>query len=134
MSAYYLPLMALPVVVLEPGQYMTRSGERVTVEKVSSKHDNECIGFYTDSGTAERWHKSGRILATTETGNDLISRADSPRSRIVQPGGLTKELQELFRDAVKTSEVAHTCEWLVSEGYASDIAQARELVDGAFYE
>jgi hypothetical protein len=64
-------------------------------------------------------------MATTE------NRA--PNNRIVQPGGLSKKLQRTIKAAVKSAEVATTCEWLVSEGYASDKAHARELVDAVIY-
>lgn len=57
-----------------------------------------------------------------------------PASRIVMPGGLKKRLINTIKAAVRTSEIAHTCDWLVSEGYASDEAHARELVSAAFYE
>lgn len=54
-------------------------------------------------------------------------------NRIVQPGGLSKKLQGTIKAAVKSAEVATTCEWLVSEDYASDKAHARELVDAVIY-
>lgn len=54
--------------------------------------------------------------------------------RIVQPGGLSKSLIRTIKAAVKSAEVATTCEWLVSEGYATDLTHARELVNSAFYE
>lgn len=57
----------------------------------------------------------------------------SKPSRFIQTGGLNKSLCRTIRAAVKSAEVAHTCDWLVSEGYASDTAHARELIDGAFY-
>ena len=58
------------------------------------------------------------------------ARAD----RIIQPGGLSKSLIRTIRAAGKSAEVATTCEWLVSEGYATDLIHARELVNSAFYE
>lgn len=54
-----------------------------------------------------------------------------PQGRVVQPGGLSKSLIKTIKAAVKSAEVAHTCDWLVSEGYASDLAHARELVESA---
>jgi len=57
-----------------------------------------------------------------------------PNDRIVQPGGLSKKLRSTIKAAVKSAEIATTCEWLVSEGYASGAPHARELVDSAFYE
>ncbi|ANF89288.1 hypothetical protein A7J50_5974 (plasmid) [Pseudomonas antarctica] len=53
------------------------------------------------------------------------------KTKTVQPGGLNKRLIGTLKAAVKSSEVAHTCEWLVIEGYASDAAHARELVSSA---
>lgn len=61
----------------------------------------------------------------------LRLQKEARQERLVQPGGLHKELISDIEAAVKTSEVAHTCEWLVSEGYASDEAHARELVNSA---
>ncbi|MGO4801115.1 hypothetical protein ACEN2T_17695 [Pseudomonas sp. W22_MBD1_FP4] len=52
-------------------------------------------------------------------------------SRVVQPGGLKKRLIGTIKAAVRTAEVATTCEWLVDQGYASDIDHARELVNSA---
>lgn len=59
--------------------------------------------------------------------------ADSapPAIKIVQPGGLSNQLIATIKAAVTSSAVAHTCDWLISEGYASDSAHARELVDSA---
>lgn len=51
--------------------------------------------------------------------------------KIVPSGGLNKQLIVTIKAAVKSSEVAHTCDWLVSEGYASDAVHARELVNSA---
>jgi len=53
------------------------------------------------------------------------------KTKLVQPGGLNKRLIGTIKAAVKSSAVAHTCEWLVTEGYASDVAHARELVDSS---
>ena len=53
------------------------------------------------------------------------------KNKIVQPGGLNKRLIGTIKAAVNSSAVAHTCEWLVIEGYASDTAHARELVSSA---
>lgn len=52
--------------------------------------------------------------------------------RIVQPGGLSKSLIRKIKGAVRSAEVATTCEWLVTEGYATDLSHARELVNSAF--
>ena len=37
-------------------------------------HDFNCVGQYASSGIAERWHKTGRIMATSETANDIVKR------------------------------------------------------------
>jgi hypothetical protein len=74
-SAHFYPLIFVPVVITAPGKYLTRCGETVTVEVVSTKHDFGCTGFYDKEGIKERWHKSGRIFAGQETQNDIISAA-----------------------------------------------------------
>lgn len=55
----------------------------------------------------------------------------SAKTKIVEPGGLNKRLIGTIKAAVNSSAVVHTCDWLVSEGYASDTAHARELVNSA---
>ena len=74
MTTYFIPLFYLPTIVVEPGHYLPRAGERVLVERVSSRHDFNCTGRYASCGTAERWHKTGRIMATSETPNDIVKR------------------------------------------------------------
>lgn len=73
-SAYFAPLVTKPIVITQPGQYITRGGETVTVTAASWRHDFGCVGTYSD-GVAERWHRSGRILATRETRNDIVKEA-----------------------------------------------------------
>jgi len=75
--AYFAPLVLPPVVITEPGQYLTRSGERVTVESTSQKHDFGNRGYYgsADNRIAESWHRSGRVSASRESNNDIVSRA-----------------------------------------------------------
>lgn len=53
------------------------------------------------------------------------------KAKLITPGELNKRLISTIKAAVRTSEVAHTCEWLISEGMASDEAHARELVNSA---
>lgn len=72
MSMYYLPLITLPALIEAPGEYLTRDGELVVIEKVSSKLGDTCAGYYKASGIPERWHKTGRILASSETPNDIV--------------------------------------------------------------
>lgn len=76
MSAYFAALVTLPVVINDTGEYITRSGERVSVHRASAHHDFGCSGEYLACGTAERWHKSGRINATSQTNNDIVRQAD----------------------------------------------------------
>jgi predicted nucleic acid-binding protein len=74
-SIYFIPLFTLPVIINEPGEYLTRGGDRVTIDRASTRHDYGCVGSYVACGTAEKWHKSGRILATSETSNDVVCKA-----------------------------------------------------------
>lgn len=70
-SAHFTPLVLKPIVIAEPGVYVTRCGEPVIVRAVSRRHNFGCVGHYLN-GVAERWHKSGRIFAGTETANDIV--------------------------------------------------------------
>lgn len=72
-SAYFAPLVLLPTIITKPGKYLTRNGETVVVWEISTKHDLGCIGHYYQNGLPESWHKSGRIYATSETANDIVS-------------------------------------------------------------
>lgn len=72
-SAYFVPLICLPAVIDGPGKYVTRCGEVVEIVKSSNRHDYGCTGTYSNN-VAERWHKSGRIFATKETANDVVSK------------------------------------------------------------
>jgi hypothetical protein len=62
------------------------------------------------------------------------NETDAHAERTVQPGGLSKSLIRKIKAAVSSAAVATTCEWLVSEGYATDLSHARELVNSACYE
>lgn len=75
--AYFAPLVILPTVITEPGKYVTRCGETVTIERSSAKHDFGNRGFYgsTDERITEGWHRSGRVSASRESNNDVVSRA-----------------------------------------------------------
>lgn len=53
------------------------------------------------------------------------------KTKIVQPGELNKRLIGTIKAAVNSSALAHTCDWLVREAYASDAVHARELVNSA---
>lgn len=72
MSAYFAPLVLLPTVIKAPGQYLTRAGDLVTIDRTSQRHDFGCVGRYAD-GIGEQWHRSGRIYASTATANDIIA-------------------------------------------------------------
>jgi hypothetical protein len=73
-SAYFASLVNRPVVIKEAGSYITRSGEVVQISMVSTNHNLGCKGTYS-SGVSEAWHKSGRILSTSETANDIVAMA-----------------------------------------------------------
>ncbi len=75
MSAYYVPIILLEVVINGPGEYLTRGGDRVRVDRASTRNDFECVGYYVSCGTTESWHRSGRTHATSETRNDIVTRA-----------------------------------------------------------
>lgn len=71
-SAYFAPLVTLPTVIDGPGAYVTRCGETVLIDAASSKHCFGCRGVYENGGIADSWHRSGRILASRETANDIV--------------------------------------------------------------
>lgn len=73
-AGWFAAFVVLPVVITGPGQYVTRSGEVVTVAQASSRHAFECRGAYSD-GVSEAWHKSGRLLFGSETANDIVRAA-----------------------------------------------------------
>ena len=70
-DSYFAPLVTLPAIVTHRGEYMTRSGETVRIDRITTMHDFGCCGVYADH-TRECWHKSGRILASHETENDIV--------------------------------------------------------------
>lgn len=76
-KAYFLPLVSLPVIIDEPGKYVTRCGDVVTINIVSVKHDFGCYGSYGvgDNGAGESWHKSGRLFATSKSLYDIVGKA-----------------------------------------------------------
>lgn len=91
MSAYFVPLITLPVTIDEPGEYLTRGGDRVTIDRASTRHDYGCVGSYVKCGTADKWHKSGRILATSETPNDLVSKASCDATPVPEKANVAGE-------------------------------------------
>lgn len=72
--AYFAPLVTLPAVITGPGEYLTRAGERVKVVVASRRHEFGCEGQYS-TGQDEAWHKTGRLFASRETRNDIVSPA-----------------------------------------------------------
>lgn len=114
------------VEVLDREFVQNEAGEQFEVECVSDEITlSDLEGF-----------KASFHLGKTRLQGKLRMRKPAPvlkLNRIVQPGGLTKSLCRTIRAAVKTAEVTLTCDWLVSEGYASNTDHARELIDGAFY-
>lgn len=74
--AYMAPLVTLPTIIDKAGRYVTRRGETVMVDAVSARYRAEfgCSGRY-ENGVSEAWHKSGRLLAGTETLNDIVRAA-----------------------------------------------------------
>jgi hypothetical protein len=60
-----------PTIVSQPGRYVTRGGETVTVERIDR---SRAFGQYPN-GTREWWTLSGRTLPFTESPNDLVGAA-----------------------------------------------------------
>jgi hypothetical protein len=71
-AAYFAPLVVLPIIIDAPGRYVTRAGDIVTIEHIAAGFRFVCSGRYDRCGTHERWHRSGRVLATSETPNDIV--------------------------------------------------------------
>lgn len=66
-------LVMLPIVIDVPGQYITRCNEIATIRAVSTWHDFGCVGRYA-SGTADAWHKSGRLHFWSLSDNDIMGK------------------------------------------------------------
>lgn len=73
-KAWYASLVTKPDIITAPGEYVTRSGETVTVTDASRRHDFRCIGTYSN-GIREGWHKSGRLYFGIESKNDIVRHA-----------------------------------------------------------
>ena len=69
---YCAHFLSFPVIITEPGQYVTRSGEVVVIEDGSDFHWKR--GRYPN-GVRESWHRSGRIFSGQETPNDIVGPA-----------------------------------------------------------
>lgn len=70
-SAYFSSFILLD----GPGEYLTRGGERVTIDQASTRHDFGCSGRYSGCNTQDHWHKSGRLSASSQSKNDIVARA-----------------------------------------------------------
>jgi hypothetical protein len=71
----YTPSWALPVLITEPGTYVTRCGEQVVIEDVATSRHSLCWGRYA-SGVREHWHPTGRIFnSSLLSDNDIVSKA-----------------------------------------------------------
>lgn len=73
-SASFCAFITLPNVIEQPGQYITRGGEVVTVDAASSRHDFKCKGRYAN-GVHDCWHKSGRLYFGALSKNDIVRPA-----------------------------------------------------------
>jgi hypothetical protein len=72
-SAYFAPLVTLPVIIDTPGSYRTRCGDVVTIDVVTMSHAFHCRGVYPN-GRLEDWHRSGRLYAGVESDNDVVTK------------------------------------------------------------
>jgi hypothetical protein len=84
MTATRINLNDLPVVITQPGDYITRSGDRATVHEVSSHTDLTCTSFGAKGskwrmyrgkyrpGGYTIWHRSGRCYPLRESGSDIV--------------------------------------------------------------
>lgn len=73
-KSYFAALVTKPTIIVKPGKYQTRCGEIVKVEIASARHEFGCVGVYAN-GVREVWHKTGRLYATRECANDIVSAA-----------------------------------------------------------
>lgn len=73
-ACFLSPLVSLPVVIVDAGKYITRSGEVVEVDVASSNQDLGCKGTYS-TGQAEGWHRSGRLYSSKQSMNDIVQAA-----------------------------------------------------------
>lgn len=72
-KAWFSSLVTKNVVIAEPGEYITRGGEKVAIIKASSNHDFGCRGKYA-TGQRDNWHKSGHVFFSKESVNDIVSK------------------------------------------------------------
>lgn len=74
----HMQFITLPVVIDGPGSYLTRGGDVVTVEQISSGlgfgYQNRAVGRYSN-GTVEFWScRGGRVLPYYLSRNDIVSK------------------------------------------------------------
>lgn len=74
--AWSTSFILLPTIITEPGDYITRCGERVTIYTTAAqtRAPFNCYGHYSN-GTVETWHKSGRLYFGQECANDIVRKA-----------------------------------------------------------
>lgn len=70
-SAAFASFVVLPIVVTQPGQYVTRCGEVVFIDTATLKHNFGCRGSYS-TGQTEGWHRSGRLYFGQKCQNDIV--------------------------------------------------------------
>lgn len=64
----------LPDIIDEPGKYVTRIGEVVTVLTVNATRTFcDCRGMYSDS-VVERWNVTGRLYTGQLSQNDIVRK------------------------------------------------------------
>lgn len=75
-SAWSTSFILLPTIITEPGEYITRSGNRVAVYTTAARAGSpfNCYGHYAD-GNVETWHESGRLYFGQECANDIVRKA-----------------------------------------------------------
>ena len=75
-AAWSTAFILLPTIITEPGDYITRKGERVTVYTTAAQtvRPFNCYGNYSD-GTQEAWHRTGRLYFGQECDNDIVHKA-----------------------------------------------------------
>lgn len=76
-----ISIFAMPDIITEPGQYKTREGATVTVTRINKMRRFGCVGHY-EGGLIENWHRSGRILESRETTNDIVEKIPSIKERL----------------------------------------------------
>ena len=70
-----IQLFALPTIIDTPGQYLTRKGDVVNIEKTSRRNKFHCLGTYP-CGIQDGWHHSGRLYCdySTISQNDIVAK------------------------------------------------------------